>query len=22
MDLCTGGEIFFHLNRQKKFTEQ
>jgi len=22
MDLCTGGEIFFHLNRLKQFTEK
>ena len=22
MDLCTGGEIFFHLNRFKKFNEE
>jgi serum/glucocorticoid-regulated kinase 2 len=22
MDLCTGGEIFFHLNRFKRFNEQ
>ena len=22
MDLCTGGEIFFHLNRLRKFSEQ
>lgn len=22
MDLCTGGEIFFHLNRMRKFSEQ
>ena len=21
MDLCTGGEIFFHLNKLKKFSE-
>lgn len=21
MDLCTGGEIFFHLNRLRKFSE-
>lgn len=21
MDLCTGGEIFFHLNKHKRFTE-
>jgi len=22
MDLCTGGEIFFHLNRLRHFTEE
>ena len=22
MDLCTGGEIFFHLNRLKKLSEE
>lgn len=22
MDLCTGGEIFFHLNRLRQFTEE
>ena len=22
MDLCTGGELFFHLQREKCFTEE
>jgi serum/glucocorticoid-regulated kinase 2 len=22
MDLCTGGEVFFHLNRLRRFTEE
>jgi serine/threonine protein kinase len=22
MDLCTGGEIFFHLNKVRKFSEE